>query len=122
MYILFHGSAFSYKKQKVPGASPAAGIDCINLNIASKIGANIPNCAYVGRHPIKKVGIVITKIDHKNAFFRPSKSPIRPKIIAPNGRVKNPVPNITNALIKFDKLESKLKNNFEIMGARYAYE
>ena len=44
--------------------------------------------AYVGRHPIRNVAPLISKIDAVRAHLRPFLSPILPQNTAPTGRIK----------------------------------
>ena len=46
--------------------------------------------AYVGMKPTKTVETPITTIVTRKVYFRPTKSPIRPKIKAPKGRIRKP--------------------------------
>jgi hypothetical protein len=45
---------------------------------------------YVGIKPTRNVDVPITMMVTRNVYFRPTKSPIRPKIMAPNGRTRKP--------------------------------
>ena len=44
----------------------------------------------VGIRPTANVEKPMTTIVHRNVYLRPTRSPIRPNTIAPNGRTRNP--------------------------------
>ena len=46
---------------------------------------------------MRAVAPAMTEIVMMNVYFRPTRSPIRPKTMAPNGRTRNPAAYVTNA-------------------------
>ncbi len=53
-----------------------------------------PTWAYVGKSPIRVVPRPMIVIVRRKAYFRPTKSPIRPKTTAPKGRTAKPAANV----------------------------
>ena len=45
---------------------------------------------YVGRNPTRTVERPMTEIVTMKVYFRPTRSPMRPKMSAPNGRTRKP--------------------------------
>jgi len=50
------------------------------------MGARIPTCPWVGNRPIRKVATPISISVQISTFFRPIRSPSRPKKMPPSGR------------------------------------
>ena len=53
-------------------------------------GAANPIDAYVGRKPTSTVETPITTMVTRKVYLRPTRSPTRPKMMAPNGRTRKP--------------------------------
>ena len=85
------------------------------------MGAAIPIVAWVGIRPIPTVEIAFKITDKTRAFFLPFISPIRPNIIAPMGRIKNPAAKTPNTAISAAVLSSVGKNNGAIVFAINPY-
>ena len=58
------------------------------------IGANQPAVAYVGRKPIRAVAPPMMVSVTRKAYLRPTRSPMRPKNNAPNGRTRKPTAKV----------------------------
>ena len=56
----------------------------------------MPIDLYDGKTPMMKVAPPMISSVTRNAYFRPVRSPMRPKTIAPNGRTANPVANVAS--------------------------
>jgi len=54
------------------------------------MGAAKPILAYVGSRPTAAVEAPMTTIVIRNVYLRPTRSPMRPKTSAPNGRTRKP--------------------------------
>src|SRR6185436_17244088 len=54
------------------------------------VGAAQPMLSNVGMRPTAKVEKPMTTIVMRNVYLRPTRSPMRPKNSAPNGRTRNP--------------------------------
>ena len=60
-------------------------------------GAAYPMVLKVGKSPTKTVESPITTMVTRNVYLRPTRSPMRPKMIAPKGRTKKPAAYVANA-------------------------
>src|SRR2546421_9985393 len=84
-------------------------------------GAAAPIVLYVGRKPTSTVARPITVMVMRKVYLRPTRSPMRPKISAPNGRTRNPAAYAPNApsswKVAFPGGKKRLAKN----GARIAY-
>lgn len=58
------------------------------------IGAAHPIDSYVGSKPTRNVDAPITRIVIRNVYLRPTRSPMRPKKSAPNGRTTKPTAKV----------------------------
>ena len=58
------------------------------------IGANHPAVAYDGSNPIANVENPMMERVTRKAYFRPTKSPMRPKNNAPKGRTRKPTAKV----------------------------
>jgi hypothetical protein len=78
--------------------------------------------AYGGNNPTINVDKPIINIVTKNVDLRPTKSPNRPKKIAPNGRTANPAAKAINAKINATLSFTPEKNCLEIIVANEPYK
>jgi hypothetical protein len=62
----------------------------------SRMGAAMPQVAYVGITPMREVPRPISTMVTRKVYFRPKVSPKRPKMSAPSGRTANPAANANN--------------------------
>ena len=80
------------------------------------MGTMRPTWAYVGKIPIRVVPRPMIEIVRRNAYFLPTKSPIRPKTTAPNGRTAKPAAKV--ASVRRSAPEPGAKNTPDIRVAR----
>ena len=58
------------------------------------MGANHPAVAKEGNRPITNVENPMMESVTRNAYLRPTRSPMRPKKSAPKGRTRNPTAKV----------------------------
>ena len=83
-------------------------------------GATQPTVLNVGSRPTRNVDAPITVMVMRNVYLRPTRSPIRPNTIAPNGRTRKPAAYATNAASSAAVGLPDGKNSVEKNGARTA--
>src|SRR5207237_8168924 len=62
-----------------------------------RIGASQPTLAKVGSKPTRKVDAPMMRMVTRKVYFRPTRSPSRPKTRAPNGRTRKPAAKASRA-------------------------
>ncbi|CAB5308646.1 hypothetical protein IST461_02809 [Burkholderia multivorans] len=82
---------------RAPVYSPPAANPCSIRNAMSVNGAHRPTLSYVGSSPTPIVAPPIMQIVTTKVRLRPIRSPMRPKISAPSGRIVKPTPNVSRA-------------------------
>ena len=81
------------------------------------VGAATPMRAYPGRTPTMNVDMPMMRIVTRKVYFRPTRSPIRPKTMAPNGRTAKPAEKASSAKMKFSDGLTAEKNCFPMIAA-----
>ena len=76
----------------------------------------IPTCPYDGNRPMAKVAPPIRLTVARKVALRPTRSPIAPKMIAPNGRKAKPTANKASAAISAEVGSSPVRNTLAITG------
>ena len=75
----------------------AEGEPCARRRTIRMIGAAMPMVAALGRTPTMNVDRPMIRIVIRKVYLRPTRSPMRPKTRAPNGRTMNPAAKASRA-------------------------
>ncbi len=84
-------------------------------------GAAMPIDVYDGNTPTMNVEMPISRIVIRNVYLRPTRSPRRPKTMAPNGRTAKPAENASSAKRNCDVSFRPLKNCLPMIAASDPY-
>jgi len=79
--------------------TPLCATRLYNSNRNAIVPAAAPIVAAVGKRPTKNIQTPINVIVTRKVYLRPMRSPIRPKISAPNGRTMKPTVNAANQVM-----------------------
>ena len=85
--------AYSAMNVAAPPYSPPVEKPWMSRSNSSRAGAAMPIWLYVGSTPIRNVQADITRIVNASTFCRPMRSPIGPRMMPPNGRIRKPAAN-----------------------------
>ncbi|GAA0999134.1 hypothetical protein GCM10009563_24310 [Subtercola frigoramans] len=88
--------AFSVASSAAPLHSPPRPRPWAKRMTVSRMGAQRPIEAYVGRNPMSTVAMPMVRSDATRVFLRPIRSPKCPKMIEPMGRATNATPKTAN--------------------------
>src|SRR5579862_3689000 len=104
-----------------PPYSPPSASPCTSLNVTSRMGAAQPIASYLGRKPTRHVDPPMKRIVMRKVYLRPTRSPMRPKTIAPKGRTRKPAAYAANAESRAAVWLPGGKNSAAKKGASVAY-
>ncbi len=93
----FPAGAYSATYVAAPPYSPPSARPCSSRSATRATGARMPIFAYDGRTPTMNVADPMIMIVSRKVYFRPTRSPTRPKTSAPNGRTANPAAKASSA-------------------------